>query len=96
MKTKKEQKSQLLTLWSIAILIQLFVAFGTSWAVPMTADEAALVVEGWLHSSEYPLGEEIGQQIEDVKSFTSNTDPNGHPLFYVVNLAPTGFVIVSD
>ncbi|MEN6423900.1 MAG: C10 family peptidase [Phycisphaerales bacterium] len=87
METKKEQR----LLW-VGVIAQLLCLSSVLWAVPKTADEAVLVVQGWLYSSGRPLDENLGYQVGDVNTFT---DPNGNPLFYVANLVPSGFVIVS-
>lgn len=91
MKTGSKQKLQWVLL--SVVFIQLFMILTTLWAAPKSADEASLVVEGWLYYSNHPLDEDIGQEVLDVDTFTG---ADGNPLFYVVNLIPSGFVIVSS
>jgi len=74
----------------------LFVAlaqFGCSraWAQLTTAREAELVVTGWLSADPQPLGTKLGRRVANVAAFA---DDNGEPLYYVVYLLPSGFVVV--
>ena len=75
----------------IAILLVLQLCSSLS-ALPTTASEAELVVQGWLKTDSQPLETEIGQEVREVEIFTND---NGDPLYYVVYLDPSGFVIVS-
>jgi len=54
--------------------------------------EAEKVVKGWLQANVQPLGTFIGRQVTRVETFTNDT---GEPIYYIVYLRPTGFVIVS-
>jgi hypothetical protein len=58
----------------------------------MTADEAEMVVTGWLKLNDKPLGTSPGRSVISVETFI---DDNGNPAYYVVYLEPSGFVIVS-
>ncbi|KPK77111.1 MAG: hypothetical protein AMJ79_04320 [Phycisphaerae bacterium SM23_30] len=50
------------------------------------------LIEGWLEEDGRPLGAELGRQIRNIESYTDN---QGDPLYYIVNLHPTGFVIAA-
>ncbi len=68
--------------WGIALLLgALEVA-----AAPVTPDKAAQLVRGWLRESPARLGESLAAQIRAVRAYTN---------FYVVSLAPAGFVVVA-
>jgi hypothetical protein len=56
------------------------------------AKTAASVVTGWLRLDQSPLGEPLGGKVGSVETFK---DGNGIPMYYVVYLEPSGFVIVS-
>ena len=60
--------------------------------VPVNAKAAATTVVGWLKQERKPFGEALGQNIKNVETFT---DAAGASLYHVVNLEPSGFVIVS-
>ena len=74
-----------------AILVVLQLCSSLS-ALPTTASEAEMVVRGWLKTDPQPLETEIGQEITGIETFT---DDNGEPLYYIVYLEPSGFVVVS-
>jgi hypothetical protein len=61
-------------------------------AKPMTEMQARKVVEGWLNMENEPLKAKLGGSVKETVVYNDDT---GNPLFYVVYLAPTGFVIVS-
>lgn len=61
------------------------------WAAPMHSQQADKVVRGWLKANARPLGTALGQQIKNIKTFS---DADGQPIYYVVYLSPSGFVIV--
>jgi len=48
-------------------------------------------VTGWLKADSRPLGTSIGRQVIRVET---STDDNGEPIYYIVCLHPSGFVIV--
>ena len=62
------------------------------WARPTTEYEAEMVVSGWLKASPEPLGAVLGRQIRDIETYSHDSD---RPVYYVVNLEPSGYVIVS-
>ena len=61
-------------------------------AAPVTSKQAAAVVTGWLSMNPAPLGETLGSSIQRVDMFN---DRAGDPVYYVVCLEPSGFVIVA-
>ncbi|MHC4575530.1 MAG: C10 family peptidase, partial [Planctomycetota bacterium] len=61
------------------------------WAKPVTGGQAQKAVRGWLKVSPKPLGTALGKQIARVDTFTND---EGEPVYYVVYLDPSGFVIV--
>lgn len=61
-------------------------------AGPTSADRAQQVAAGWLKSDAAPLGAMLSKTISEVKTYA---DADGRPLYYVVVLQPTGFVIVA-
>jgi len=74
-----------------AILITLQLNSSLS-ALPTTAQEAEMVVTGWLKVDSQPLGTNISRDVTGVETFT---DDYGEPIYYIVYLEPSGFVIVS-
>jgi hypothetical protein len=58
----------------------------------MTAEDAGMVVAGWLKVNSRPLGMAPGRDVISVETFT---DDNNQPAYYVVYPEPSGFVIVS-
>jgi len=60
-------------------------------AAPTTVTQAENVVRGWLKADVQPLGMALGWQITNIETFS---DANEQPIYYVVYLEPTGFVIV--
>jgi hypothetical protein len=61
-------------------------------ARPITAYKAEKVVAGWLKADGRPFGTVLGRRGRNVLTFT---DDSGEPIYYIVNLQPRGFVIVS-
>ncbi len=74
------------------LLALLRLGCGKAWAGTTTPYQAEQVVMGWLASDAQPLGATIGRHIKKTEIFADN---DGEPLYYVVYLRPTGFVIVS-
>jgi len=62
------------------------------WSAPTTADQAEMVVQGWLLKDDNPLDTQLGRQIAQVQTFYGDS---GQPLYYIVSLQPQGFVVVS-
>lgn len=75
-----------------AFLVVLLFCCGTLWALPVKTHQAEKVVKGWLQVDAKPLGTDIGHQVISVETFT---DIYEQPIYYVVYLQPSGFVIVS-
>ncbi|MHC4204562.1 MAG: C10 family peptidase [Planctomycetota bacterium] len=75
----------------IDILVVLLLC-SSIWARPATEYEAEMVVSGWLKSSTQPLGAALSRRIRDVETFTGW---DSRTAYYVVNLEPSGYVIVS-
>jgi len=61
-------------------------------AAPVAADTAETTAQNWLSSDSTPLGAHLGSQIQNVDTYADN---NGLPLYHVINLKPTGYVIVA-
>lgn len=74
----------------LGCIISCFIA--KSGGAPITADTAVSAVKGWLQSDPVSLGEHLGNKVQSVDTYT---DKAGLPLYHVVNLKPSGFVIVS-
>jgi len=64
---------------------------GGLWARPTTTYEAERVVTGWLQGGFEPFGMHLGRRVIDVESFVND---EGRPVYYIVHLQPSGFVIV--
>jgi Peptidase C10 family/Carboxypeptidase regulatory-like domain/Spi protease inhibitor/Disaggregatase related/Right handed beta helix region len=75
-------------IWVVVSVVLLLCS--SLWARPTTADEAALVATGWLRLDPQPFGADLGARVKNVETFS---DGNG-PAYYIVNLQPSGFVIV--
>jgi len=73
------------------ILILLQLCGSTLWARPTTANEAEKAVTGWLKADAQPLNATLGLQVVSVETFTNDI---GEPIYYIVYLQPSGFVIV--
>lgn len=61
-------------------------------ARPVTPETAVSLVTNWLSSDSRPLGARLSNKVVNAQTFPAS---NGTPLYYAVNLRPTGFVIVS-
>jgi len=57
----------------------------------MTAGHAKKLAQAWVAANPKPMGAQLGREIESVETFT---DANSQPIYHVVYLRPTGFVIV--
>ena len=82
-------KRKMIILMAVIILLQLC---SNLWAMTTTAYEAEMAVKGWLKLDPQPLGAALGQEVTSVETFT---DEYGEAIYYIVNLEPSGFVIVS-
>ena len=63
-----------------------------AFGAPVGSKAAAATVKGWLQMDRKPLGKAMGATGSRVETFKGES---GEPLYHVVNLEPTGFVIVS-
>jgi len=61
-------------------------------AGPVSSEQVAAVVTGWLSLDRMPLGETLGAAVQRVDTFTNK---GGDVLYYVVYLNPSGFVVVA-
>jgi len=61
-------------------------------SAPVTADTAVTAVKGWLLADPTPLKERFGAKIQNVDTYK---DKDGLALYHVVNLKPSGFIIVA-
>ena len=57
-----------------------------------TANDAEMVVTGWLKSNPQPFGVPVNQEIMNIDTFVNDSNET---LYYIVYLRPSGFVIVS-
>lgn len=79
-----------ITIFTVTLLL-LQLCCGSLWASPTTDNEAEKVVTGWLKTSAMPLGATLGLQVLRVETFNNEYD---EPIYYIVYLQPSGFVIV--
>jgi hypothetical protein len=86
-----EEPLGLLTLTIIVSLALLLFWSADALAKPVATGQAQKAVRGWLKVSPKPLGTALGKQIARVDTFTND---EGEPVYYVVYLEPSGFVIV--
>jgi len=77
---------------SVAAILVVLQLCSSSSAFPTTAYDAKMVVTGWLKVSPKPLGSDLDRQIMRVETFT---DDHAEPIYHVVYLQPSGFVVVS-
>jgi hypothetical protein len=76
----------------VAVILFVLQFCSGSWALPTTSYDAEMVVKGWLKVCPRPLETSLGRRIMSVETFT---DDLGEPIYYVVYLQPSGFVVVS-
>jgi hypothetical protein len=75
-----------------AIVFAGFLIFsGSAFAAPVNADTATSAVQGWLHQDHRPLGAPLSARVKRTEAVKSAT---GDLLYYVVQLDPSGFVIL--
>jgi hypothetical protein len=82
-------KRKLIIFTAVMLLLQLC---SSLWALTTTAYEAEMAVKGWLKLDPQPLGAALGRDVIRVETFV---DEYGEPVYYIVYLEPSGFVIVS-
>jgi hypothetical protein len=84
--------SRLLTKCGAIALACVFVSSHSVFAAPVTADTATSAVQGWLHQDRRPLGGQLSARIKRTEAVKNAA---GEILYYVVQLDPSGFVILS-
>ncbi len=62
-----------------------------AWSSPVTSEQARTVVNGWRTRAARPLQKKLGQEFLGEETFNGE---DGTPLYYVIYLKPTGYVIV--
>jgi len=72
--------------------ISIFLLCGGADAAPASVADAGSAAQGWLRISPSPLGSALNATIDSVKTVL---DENNAPLYYVISLAPEGYVICS-
>ena len=80
------------TFAGLILLLLLNATSQLATAAPVTSKQAAAVVTGWLSMNPAPLGETLGSSVQRVDTFNNAA---GNPVYYVVCLEPSGFVIVA-
>lgn len=80
------------TILVVASVLSMFLSPGSLWAAPTTAEDAQMAVTGWLMLDPQPFGLPSNSHVSHVETFTDGIDT---PLYYVVYLNPSGFVVVS-
>ncbi len=76
--------------FSLALLT--LIASSAGWAAPVTHPQARTAVSGWFKVSRTAMAHTMERQIT---SLEIQRDKDGKVLFYVANLAPKGFVVLS-
>ncbi|MBN1256285.1 MAG: Spi family protease inhibitor, partial [Planctomycetes bacterium] len=61
-------------------------------AAPKSGADAIKLVKGWLRLNNRPMNEAMGHQVAKVRTFKNDA---GEAAYYVVELLPEGFVLVS-
>ena len=75
----------------LAVAMMLIILPKGVFAAAKTADDAKQLVVNWLKLEQRPLGVTMGQHAKAVQTFR---DDKGEPMYHVVYLDPSGFVIV--
>lgn len=91
MDTARKKLTGFLTATATLALALLLLPSGPTAAAPVTADGASKAARGWLKADAHPLGATLGGAVQRVETFQ---DQAGLPLYHVVYLAPSGFVIM--
>jgi len=79
------------TVFRATVILFALLGAGGLHAHPVGKYEAVMAVTGWLKADPQPLNLPMGRSPSGVETFT---DEVGQPLYYVVSLNPSGFVIV--
>ncbi|NLH17691.1 MAG: hypothetical protein GX455_14030, partial [Phycisphaerae bacterium] len=74
----------------MAVILFLAMGEGLS-AAPVGPDRAVRMVQGWLKWDPKPMQAELSGQIGGIQTFI---DSAGESVYYVVDLEPTGYVVV--
>jgi hypothetical protein len=72
---------------SLFLWVTLHIAGGAGIGI----SEADLAARGWLHRNRQPLDKAVRTDIDSLSAVSHE----GQTLFYMVNLNPTGFIVVS-
>lgn len=82
------------TVWTLPIMLVvfLFCSIG-ALAAPVGPEKARLAVEGWMNRDTRPM--ESAQSLSGVSSVRAFADQSGETVYYVVDLRPAGFAVVS-
>ncbi len=75
----------------IIVVVCSFVSNVVNAAV-MSASDAKQMVQGWLSQGNTHLGVELGTSIDTIDTYSGKDKV---PIYHIVNLAPSGFIIVS-
>jgi len=76
---------------AISSLLLTLLISGLVWARPVNKTEAEKAVKGWLKIDPKPLNAILGSEIETTDVFSGD---DGSPVYYVIYLKPSGFVIM--
>ena len=76
----------------LALVVALLAGAEWSRAAPTSPQRARLAVRLWLRNDPRPLGAALSRRVRRVRTFR---DEKGSPLYHVVELRPSGFVIVA-
>ena len=74
-----------------AVVVALALSPLAAFAKPVAQNEAVTAVQGWLTQPGHGLKTPLGNAIKNTEVYS---DAAGAPLYFVVNLKPSGFVIV--
>ncbi|MBN2593726.1 MAG: C10 family peptidase [Sedimentisphaerales bacterium] len=82
----KDNRIVFIAVWLLLLLCS------NIWARPATEYDAEMIVSGWLKTTHQPLDATLGRRIKNIETFTGDS---GRTAYYIVNLQPSGYVIVS-
>ena len=77
--------------FAAAVLVAVALSPLAAFAKPVARDEAVTAVRGWLLHPGHGLRTRLGNAVGNTEVYS---DAAGAPLYFVVNLQPSGFVIV--
>ena len=87
-----EPIANVVAIWGGALLLAACLTPAASRGEPITEPQARAAVEGWLRQDIQPLGAELSTDIRSVLPYSAE---DAEPAYYVADLAPSGFAIVS-